>query len=349
MGFALVHGEKAFVKVGFGGEFGVGAEEGVEEGHLRDVATDDDDADGEGGGEDEPGPSPEECPEDGHGEKGEGGDAGAGAVEPGFDEVGGGEFESEEECEDEDGRQPGAGDGDGDDEWECEASCGADVGDDAKYAGEDSPERGVGNADEIEAGAKEDSVRGVDCGLKEEVLADAGGGFLKSLRHETDAAHAGEEEDAVAQVFALHQEIDGEDDDDAYGSYRTEEAHEEVGGGLELASVGVDDANGLDLSGRLLIICSGCRCERTGDEVVADVFEGNDGLFEGLLGRRVDSGHLLLDFEAVVGKRAGDVEELARDDVAYSTDAEEGEDADERDGEDAGDSPGFEAGDGGGQ
>jgi hypothetical protein len=63
----------------------------------------------------------------------------------------------------------------------------------------------------------------------------------------------------------------------------------------------------------------------------------------------VDGGHLLLDFEAVVGQGAGDVEELARDDVAYSADAGEGEDADEGDGEDAGNSLGFKAADGGGQ
>ena len=92
VGLALVHGEEALVEEGFGGELGVGAEEGVEEGELGDVATHDYDADGEGRGEDEARPSPEECPEDRHGEKGERGDAGAGAEEPGFDEVGAGEF-----------------------------------------------------------------------------------------------------------------------------------------------------------------------------------------------------------------------------------------------------------------
>ena len=35
----LVHGQETFVKEGLGGEFGVGAEEGVEKGHLRDVAA----------------------------------------------------------------------------------------------------------------------------------------------------------------------------------------------------------------------------------------------------------------------------------------------------------------------
>ena len=89
VGLLLVHGEETLVEEGFGGEFGVGAEEGVEEGHLRDVAAEDDDADGERSGEDEAGPSPEERPEDGHGKQGERGDAGARAEEPGFDEVGG--------------------------------------------------------------------------------------------------------------------------------------------------------------------------------------------------------------------------------------------------------------------
>ena len=104
VGFLLIHGEETLVKEGLGGEFGVGAEEGVKEGHLRDVAAHDDDADGEWSGEDEAGPSPEERPEDGHGEEREGGDAGARAEEPGFDEVGGGELEREEEADDEEGR-----------------------------------------------------------------------------------------------------------------------------------------------------------------------------------------------------------------------------------------------------
>ena len=56
----------------------------------------------------------------------------------------------------------------------------------------------------------------------------------------------------MAEVLAFHQEIDGEDDDDAEGSDGPEEAHEEFGGGLELGSIGVDDADGLDLREWLL-------------------------------------------------------------------------------------------------
>ena len=119
-------------------------------------------------------------------------------------------------------------------------------------------------------------------------MADAGGGVLQGLGHEADAAHAGEEEDAVAKVLALHEEIDGEDDDDAEGSDGAKEAHEEFGGGLELGAVGIDDADGLGLGGG----CAGlavrrCRCS----EVSADVPTAAEGFFEGLLGGGVDGGH----------------------------------------------------------
>ncbi|WP_433970141.1 hypothetical protein [Tunturiibacter gelidiferens] len=36
-------------------------------------------------------------------------------------------------------------------------------------------------------------------------------------------------------------------------------------------------------------------------DVAADVFDGGEGLFEGLFGGRVDGGHLLLDVETVGG------------------------------------------------
>ena len=138
-------------------------------------------------------------------------------------------------------------DGDGDDKGQHEAGRGADVGNDAKHPGEHSPEGRVRYADEEEAEAEEGSVGGVDGSLKEKVLADAGCGILQGLGHESDAADAGEEEDAMAEVLALHQEIDGEDDDDAEGPDGAEEAHKELGGGLELGAIGVHDAHGLGL------------------------------------------------------------------------------------------------------
>ena len=150
------------------------------------------------------------------------------------------------------GWTPRGEDGDGEDERQDEAGSGSDVGNNAEDRGEYSPECGVGYADEKEAEAEEDAVGCVDCGLEEEVLADAGGGFLEGLGHEADATHAGEKEDAVAEILALHEEVDGEDDDDSEDSDGAEEAHEEFGGGLELGTVGVDDADGLNLGGGLL-------------------------------------------------------------------------------------------------
>jgi hypothetical protein len=342
---ALVHGEEALVEQRLGREFGVGAEEGVEERKLRDIAAHDHDADGEGSGEDEAGPSPEQCPEDGHGEQGKRGDAGAGAEEPGFDEVGGCEFEGKEEAEDEEGRAPGGEDGDGDDQGQDEAGRGANVGDDAQDGGENSPEGGVRYADEEEAEAEEGSVGCVDRGLEEEILADAGGGILQGLGHQADAAHAGEEEDAVAEVLALHQQINGEDDDDAEGSNGPEETHEDFGGGLELGALGIDDADGLDLGGGLLGVGRGG--VGVAGKVAADASDGLPGVFEGLYGLGMDGADFLLDAGPVFGKAAGDVEELTGDDVSDSTEDREGENAGDCDCEHARDAAGFEAADGG--
>jgi hypothetical protein len=344
---ALVHGEEAFIEQGLGGELGIGAEQGVEEGELRDVAAHHHDADSEGSGEDEAGPSPEQCPEDGHGEKGKRGDAGTGAEEPGLDEVGGCEFERKEEAEDEEGWNPGGEDGDGDDEGQDEAGRGANVGDDAQDGGENSPERGVGDTDEEEAEAEEGSVGCVDRGLKEEILADAGGGILKCLGHQADAAHTGEEEDAVAEVLALHQKIDGEDDDDAEGSDGPEETHENFGGGLELSAVGIDDANGLDLGGELL--GAGRGGVGVPGKVAADASDGFQGIFEGLYGLRMDGADFLLDAGSVFGQAAGDVKELAGNDVSDSAEDDEGDDAGDCDCEHTRDAAGFEAADCGGQ
>jgi len=183
--------------------------------------------------------------------------------------------------------------------------------------------------------------------LKEKVLADAGCGILQSLGHESDAADAGEKEDAVAEVLALQQEIDGENDDDAEGPDGAEEAHKELGGGLELGAIGVHDAHGLGL--RQWILDAWSRVAGAGSEIRADVLNRGESLFEGLPGGRVDGSYFLLDAETISGKIAGDVEELAGDDVSDSADDGEGEHAGDDNGEYARDVPVLKAADGRGQ
>ncbi len=179
------------------------------------------------------------------------------------------------------GGAPGGKDGDGEDEREDDSGRGADIGDDAKESGEDAPECGVGDSDEEEAEAEEDAISGVDGCLKDEVLADASGGVLEGLGHEIDAADASEEKDAIAKLFPLQQEIDGEDDNDTDGSDGTKEAHGKLGGGLELGSIGIDDEDWLNLGGWLLYCRGGGR--GAGGQVSADVFDGSEGAFERLL------------------------------------------------------------------
>jgi hypothetical protein len=117
--------------------------------------------------------------------------------------------------------------------------------------------------------------------LKEKILADAGGSILQCLSHDADATDAGEEEDAVSEVLALHKEIDGEDDDYTEGPDGAEKAHEKFSGGLKLSAIGVDDTDGLGARVRLLRVRSCFAC--AGGEVPADVLDGGEGGFKGLL------------------------------------------------------------------
>jgi hypothetical protein len=63
----------------------------------------------------------------------------------------------------------------------------------------------------------------------------------------------------------------------------------------------------------------------------------------------VHRSYFLLDAETIGGKVAGNVKELARDDVSDSTNDCEGEDACDGDGEYGRDAPGLKAADGRGQ
>ena len=174
-------------------------------------------------------------------------------------------------------------------------------------------------------------------------MADASGGILEGLGHEADAAHAGEQEDAVTELLALHQEIDGKDDNDAADADGAQEAHQEFSRGLELGAMGIDDADGCGLGdgwfgGGDFVGCGG--------EVSADVLDGGEGVFEGFFGGQVNGSYFFLNVEAVVGEIAGDVQELAGDYVPDGRQHGEDENADDPYGDDSRNASGFEASDG---
>jgi hypothetical protein len=147
----------------------------------------------------------------------------------------------------------------------------------------------------------------------------------------------------VTKILALHEEVNGEDDDDADDSDGAEEAHKEFGGGLELGAIGIDDADGLDFA------WAGLRrgCGGGAGEVAADVLDSGDGVGEGFFGGEVDGGYLVLDVEAVGGEVASYVEKLTGDGVSDAADDCEGQDADNSHGNDAREMSGFKAADGG--
>ena len=61
-----------------------------------------------------------------------------------------------------------------------------------------TPQRvALGTPNKEETETEEDAVGCIDSGLKEKVLADAGGGTLQRLGRRPDAAHPGEAEDAM--------------------------------------------------------------------------------------------------------------------------------------------------------
>src|ERR1700722_7087486 len=163
-----------------------------------------------------------------------------------------------------------------------EGGSGANVGHDAKNPREDPPKSRVRYSDEKQAETEKGPEGRVHGGLKEKVLADAGCGILQGLGHEPYVPHAGEDEDAMAEVLALHQEIDGKDDDNAECPDGAQEAHDKFGGGAELGAFGIHDANGLSL--REWLLGAGYVVARAGRHISADVLDGGESLFQGMPG-----------------------------------------------------------------
>ena len=75
--------------------------------------------------------------------------------------------------------------------------------------------------------------------MKKKVPADAACRILQGLVHEPDPANAGQKEDATAEVLALHQEIDGENNDHPEGTNGAQKVHQELDGRLQAGSANI--------------------------------------------------------------------------------------------------------------
>jgi len=176
------------------------------------MAAHDDEADGERYGENEAYGSPDECPEGGGDEDGKRGESGVAAVDVGFDVVASDELEERENAGDEDGVLPSVEDGNREEDGNNAGDGDSDVGHEAADRGEGSEEHGMRKSDEIERSCNEGAEGEVDAELEEEVTGDALRGVAHGLRHEGEGAIAGETDDPVAQIFALEEYEEGEDD-----------------------------------------------------------------------------------------------------------------------------------------
>ena len=95
--------------------------------------------------------------------------------------------------------------------------------------------------EEVEADAEHEAVTGVHAELHDEVLADARAGVLEGAGHDVDVAHAGKEEQAMAQLLGVDEHVDREDDDDAELADGFEDGTDEGDAGVELIDGLADD------------------------------------------------------------------------------------------------------------
>src|SRR5271165_2597998 len=142
--------------------------------------------------------------------------AGVFAVDAGLD-VAGGDFEYDEDTKDFGGVSPSGKDGESE-HGGCERGdrC-SEVGDESAEGGKRGEQNCIREADEVERDADESTIGDIDGDLEEEVAGDAAAGVVHGIGHEGEVAVAGKADEAVAEVFALEQDEEGEDDGEQGG------------------------------------------------------------------------------------------------------------------------------------
>ena len=292
-GFAFVVCEHALVEGCVGRDDGLIAEEDGEKSKRGDVAAHDDEADGERDGEDEADRTPDECPESGGDKDGEGGEAGVFAIDVGLDVVGGDDFKDDEEAEDERGVGPAGEDGEREQGGRERGDGCSDIGDEAADEGESCEEDGVGESDEIERCADDGSVDNVNGDLEKEVPGDATAGVAHGLSEQRQIAVTRQMNEAVAEVFALKEDEESEDDGEKRGGSGLDDT-------AELIETSRGAADFTDLQGMI----------RTGTERLGCGFAGGRNRSGGVSDTQFVADLLNLALRPAVGGVAGAVEGL---------------------------------------
>ena len=183
-----------------------------EELELRDVATQDHQADRQGAGEHQPDRAPEERPERRRDQHRDLRDPHAVAIELRLDEVGDRQLQHQEQADDRQGRAPALRHGDAQRDRERHRQVGADVREVSEHRPKEAPEHRVLHADGQQAQAEEDAEAGIDDRLHQQEAADATGRLVDELGGRDDLPLAGQSDDPVAQLLALQQHEDNQDD-----------------------------------------------------------------------------------------------------------------------------------------
>lgn len=254
------------------------------------------------------------------------------AVEGGFEDVADEAFGDGEEAEDGEGGAPAVGFGDGDGEGHEAGEGGSDVGQEAEDEAEGAPEAGAGDVEEPESESEGGAEAGVDGELEEDVAGDAVAGVIHGFGGGLEFLLAHKAEEAVAQVLAVNEHEEGEDDDEAGGAEGSEGGADPGADGPEGAAAGNDfDLKRGDGAGLARVV-----------DLAAEVFEGGEEVSEAA-GFALDELDFVADVLRVGAHAADDVEELGEDEPAHDGEQGAGEDDDDAGGGGAGDSPGFEA------
>ena len=99
----------------------------------------------------------------------------------------------------------------------------------AQHAGREPPQRGVRHADEVEPDADRNTHRGVDDELHQQVAADPCAGIRERFRRDDERRSAREADEPIAQVLAIDEHEDREQQREPDGADGAEQRPEPFG------------------------------------------------------------------------------------------------------------------------